>query len=111
MEALLDFTAASPLIFVMRGVLYSFRDGEGVMTILDVLTIFIAGICLPSWDVYSDIGLAYHLIKPTCRNFDSAIQFEKYLDFDGKLYNCGKMADEAFCIGKYLCTSKTFEGL
>ena len=111
MEALLDFTAASPLIFLMRGALYFLRDvflgSEGVMTIVDVLTTFFLGVCLPSWDVYSDIGLAYYLIRPTCRNFVSAIDVEKHLNFNGELYNCGKMADEAFCIGKFINTFET----
>ena len=34
------------------------------MPILDAVQIFVFGVCLPSWDVYSDIGLIIKLFSP-----------------------------------------------
>ena len=80
-SALLDFST-TPLIFVIRGIFYSFSNvffGERVMSIVDMLVTFVFGVCLPSWDTYSDLVLAYTLIRPTCRKFKSYIYHEKYL--------------------------------
>ena len=82
MESLLDFST-TPFIFAIRGIFYSFSNvffGERVsMSIVDMLVTFVFGVCLPSWDTYSDLVLAYTLIRPTCRKFKSYIYHEKYL--------------------------------
>ena len=36
------------------------------MTLMDIGLIIIFGLCFPTWDVYSDIGLAITLIQPKC---------------------------------------------
>ena len=83
MEAILDFSA-SPVIYGIRGIYYCFLDvifGKRVMSITDILFTFLFGVCLPSWDVFSDIGMAYFLIS---RNYLEYGIGESYESFDYK---------------------------
>ena len=41
-------------------------DTSDIMTLMDIGLIVIFGLCFPTWDVYSDIGLAITLIQPKC---------------------------------------------
>ena len=43
-------------------------DTSDIMTLMDIGLIVIFGLCFPTWDVYSDIGLAITLIQPRCYN-------------------------------------------
>ena len=52
--------------------------GEQVMSMVDALVTFLFGVCLPSWDVYSDIGLAYRFLSNRCHTFKSSLYYEKY---------------------------------
>ena len=64
MESMLDFST-SPSMFVLRGTCYSVANQalqEPVMSITDALFTFLFGVGLPSWDVYSDLGLIYDLL-------------------------------------------------
>ena len=64
MESMLDFSA-SPAMFIVRGTYYSVANkflGEPVMSTTDALFTFLFGVGLPSWDVYSDLGLIYGLL-------------------------------------------------
>ena len=64
MESTLDFSA-SPSMYVLRGICYSVANQalrEPVMSPTDALFIFLFGVSLPSWDVYSDLGLIYALL-------------------------------------------------
>ena len=93
MESLLDFSV-SPLIFVIRGAYYSslnvFLGGERVMSLVDILVTFVFGVCLPTLDTYSDLGLAYTLIRPTCRKYKGYIYHEKYIGWSSKFLHQGK---------------------
>ena len=93
MESLLDFSV-SPLIFVIRGAYYSllnvFLGGERVMSLVDILVTFVFGVCLPTLDTYSDLGLAYTLIRPTCRKYKGYVYHEKYLGWSSKFLHQGK---------------------
>ena len=46
-----------------------------IMTLMDILLIVIFGVCLPTWDVYSDIGLAITLIQPKCYTPPTALAY------------------------------------
>ena len=52
--------------------------GEQVMSMVDALVTFLFGVCLPSWDVYSDVGLAYRFLTNRCHTFKSSLYYEKY---------------------------------
>ena len=52
--------------------------GEQVMSMVDALVTFLFGVCLPSWDVYSDVGLAYRFLTNRCHTFKSYLYYEKY---------------------------------
>ena len=99
MESLLDFSV-SPLIFVIRGAYYSllnvFLGGERVMSLVDILVTFVFGVCLPTLDTYSDLGLAYTLIRPTCRKYKGYIYHEKYLGWSSKFLHQGKYKFQYF---------------
>ena len=45
------------------------------MTLMDIGLIIIFGVCLPTWDVYSDIGFAITLIQPKCYTLPTAILY------------------------------------
>ena len=45
------------------------------MTLVDIGLIVIFGVCFPTWDVYSDIGLAISLIQPKCYTLPTAILY------------------------------------
>ena len=105
--------------------------GEQVMSMVDALVTFLFGVCLPSWDVYSDVRLAYRFLTNRCHTFKSYLYYEKYHQWkrwkcpttnqyiprhgicDGVLYTpsfgfgiygngCGDWSDEEFCNGKIL---------
>ena len=64
---MLDF-CASPFMYVLRGTCYSVANQalcEPVMSTTDALFTFLFGVGLPSWDVYSDLGLIYNLMSTT----------------------------------------------
>ena len=64
---MLDFSA-SPFMYVLRGTCYSVANQalqEPVMSTTDALFTFLFGVGLPSWDVYSDLGLIYNLMSTT----------------------------------------------
>ena len=42
---------------------------------MDIGLIIIFGLCFPTWDVYSDIGLAISLIQPKCYTLPTAILY------------------------------------
>ena len=52
--------------------------GEQVMSMVNALVTFLFGIFLPSWDVYSDMGLAYRFLTTRCHTFKSYHYYEKY---------------------------------
>ena len=50
-------------------------DENGKMTLVDVGLMIIFGLCLPTWDVYSDLGLAINLVQPKCYGLPSALAY------------------------------------
>ena len=55
--------------------------GEQVMSTIDALVTFLFGVCLPSWDVYSDMGLSYRFLANRCHNFKPHQYYEKFLQW------------------------------
>ena len=47
--------------------------GKRVMSNTEALMTLIFGVCLPSWDVYSDFGFAYYLYSKGHPNFGTAM--------------------------------------
>ena len=50
-------------------------DTSDIMTLMDIGLIVIFGLCFPTWDVYSDIGLAITLIQPRCYDPPTAFSY------------------------------------
>ena len=70
--------------------------GEQVMSTVDVLMTFLFGVLLPSWDVYSDMGLAYRFLTKRCHTFTSSL-YSKYHQWklrDSKSTNCPIVPNE-----------------
>ena len=55
--------------------------GEQVMSTIDALVTFLFGVCLPSWDVYSDMGLSYRFLTNRCHTFKPHQYYEKFLQW------------------------------
>ena len=79
--------------------------GEQVMSITDALMTFLFGVCLPSWDVYSDMGLAYHFLTERCHTFKPYLYYEKYLQW--KTTKCSKEDSYKECIECPIIDNKT----
>ena len=52
-------------------------ETSDIMTLMDMGLIVIFGLCFPTWDVYSDIGLAITLIQPKCYTIPTAVAYGK----------------------------------
>ena len=60
--------------------------GEQVMTNIDALVTFLFGVCLPTLDVYSDMGLAYRFLTTRCHTFKPYLYYEKYHQWNRVVY-------------------------
>ena len=60
--------------------------GEQVMSNIDALVTFLFGVCLPTLDVYSDIGLAYRFLSTRCHTFKPYLYYEKYHQWNRVVY-------------------------
>ena len=77
MESMFDFSTFPWTCFYLTNAFLPVV-GKHVMTTVDALMTFLFGICLPSWDVYSDIALSYSFWSTRCHTFDSSLYYEKY---------------------------------
>ena len=67
----LDY-GASPCCFVLQGFhywLWAKIRKERAMSYIDALLTFLFNVCLPTFDVYSDIATAFSLIFPICNEY------------------------------------------
>ena len=80
MESIFDFSTFPWSSFYLKNVFVPI-EGEQVMSTVDALVTFLFGVCLPTWDVYSDMGLAYRFFTTRCHNFKSTLYYEKYLQW------------------------------
>ena len=53
-------------------------ETKPAMSLLDAIFTFFFGVCLPSWDVYSDFVSAFTLIIPRCYDCKAYHYYEKY---------------------------------
>ena len=49
-----------------------------MMSAIDAIFTILFGVCLPTWDVYSDFISAFRLIIPTCYDYKANYYYEKY---------------------------------
>ena len=77
MESMLDFSTLPWSCFYLTNPFV----GEQVMSTIDALVTFLFGVCLPSWDVYSDMGLSYRFLTNRCYTFKPHQHHEKFLQW------------------------------
>ena len=77
----------SPCCFVLRGLFYGLWAkirakvaGKRAMSIIDALFTFLFNVCLPTWDVFTDLAFAYSLTHIICNDYYEPWQYyvEKY---------------------------------
>ena len=81
MESTILNFRSSPWRFTFRETFYFLSAklaANSVMTFSDALSIFLFGVALPSWDVYSDVIFGYTLAIPRCNYWDYEYGFKYY---------------------------------
>ena len=72
MDSMFIDYGASPCCFVLQGFhywLWAKIRKERAMSYIDALLTFLFNVCLPTFDVYSDISFAFSLIFPICNEY------------------------------------------
>ena len=59
-------------------------ETEPVMSAIDTIVTLLFGICLPTWDVYSDFIFAFKLIIPKCYDYKAYHYYEKHYNWSRK---------------------------
>ena len=62
-----------------------------VMSITEAWLTFCFGVCLPTWDVYSDLISAYRLIISQCYDYEAYKYYEKGLNWGRKYLHYNKL--------------------
>ena len=69
-------------------------ETEPVMSVMDALFTLLFGVCLPTWDVYSDFISAFRLIIPRCYDYKAYYYYEKYHNWTVKC--CSSTTDKYY---------------